>query len=474
MSDGALLSEVVSKVTVNPVNDRPIVEYDRAEGYDNGVHNTATGLLANDVDVDGDALHIGGITGASANVHVTGVGGGSISWQASSAGAGWITYTVSDGNGGVTESRPDLAIAHRAIPPEFVSVTMSPTEGTYRNVTVHVQNGGRLTVTARGTARATDPDGPDDMIEYSGTGIAVEPGSGNWTYTTQLRLSAAEAGPGNWVTRSVEVPVTIHATDVEGNSVTRSQTFTYSARIQMNIASKPVVLDLDGDGVHLVGIGDSAAGFDFDGDGVADASGWIAGDGDALLAFDHDGDRRVTRADEIAFVGYVEGAETDLEGLAAFDSDGDGRLTANDEAWAAFGLWVDDGDGVADAGEFEDLDGAGITGIDLVSDGREVLVEGNVIHGEALFTRADGSAGVAADVGFASVRGGEVEAELVGLDADAGDDGGRRRRRRCRRHDTRRGRGRGDDRSARSRWRTRRGHRRERRWGRCRLRYPCR
>jgi len=220
------------------------------------------------------------------------------------------------------------------------------------------------------------------------------------------------------------VPVMIHATDVEGNSVTRSQTFTYSARIQMNIASKPVVLDLDGHGVHLVGIGDSAAGFDFDGDGVADASGWIAGDGDALLAFDHDGDRRVTRADEISFVGYVEGAETDLEGLAAFDSDGDGRLTANDEAWAAFGLWVDDGDGVADAGEFEDLDGAGITGIDLVSDGREVLVEGNVIHGETLFTRADGSAGVAADVGFAWVRGGELEAEFVGLDADAGDDGG--------------------------------------------------
>src|SRR5690606_24734698 len=123
----------------------------------------------------------------------------------------------------------------------------------------------------------------------------------------------------------------------------------------------------------------------------------------ALLAYDHDGDRRVTRADEIAFVGYLDGAETDLEGLAAFDSDGDGRLTANDEAWAAFGLWVDDGDGVAEAGEFEDLDGAGITGIDLTSDGREVLVEGNVIHGEALFTRADGSEGVAADVGFAWV-----------------------------------------------------------------------
>src|SRR5690606_34021046 len=94
--------------------------------------------------------------------------------------------------------------------------------------------------------------------------------------------------------------------------------------------------------------------------------------------------------------------------------------TANDEAWAAFGLWVDDGDGVAEAGEFEDLDGAGITGIDLTSDGREVLVEGNVIHGEALFTRADGSEGVAADVGFAWVRGGEVEAEFLGLDADAG------------------------------------------------------
>src|SRR5690606_9026524 len=178
-------------------------------------------LLANDVDVDGDALHIGGITATSANVHVTGVGTGAISWQASSAGSGWITYTVSDGEGGVTESRLDLAIAHKAIPPEFVSVALSPTEGTYRNVTVHVQNGGRLTVTTFGSARATDPDGPDGMITYAGTGVAVEPGSGNWTYTTRLDLSASEAGPGNWVTRTVEVPVTIHATDVEGNSATR-------------------------------------------------------------------------------------------------------------------------------------------------------------------------------------------------------------------------------------------------------------
>ncbi len=40
---------------------------------------------------------------------------------------------------------------------------------------------------------------------------------------------------------------------------------------------------------------------------------------DGLLTYDKDGDGTIGDGDEISFVSYVEGAQTDLEGLAYFD-----------------------------------------------------------------------------------------------------------------------------------------------------------
>ena len=51
---------------------------------------------------------------------------------------------------------------------------------------------------------------------------------------------------------------------------------------------KPVVLDLDGDGVELVALEDSTAFYDIDGDGYRERMGWVAAD-DGLLAYDKNG-----------------------------------------------------------------------------------------------------------------------------------------------------------------------------------------
>ncbi|MBV7266499.1 DUF5801 repeats-in-toxin domain-containing protein [Erythrobacter ani] len=165
----------------------------------------------------------------------------------------------------------------------------------------------------------------------------------------------------------------------------------------------PVVLDLDGDGAEFLGL-DAGVTYDFDGDGVAEATSWVGAD-DAILAFDADGDGQVTDASEFVFGGN---GVTDLEAVAErFDTNQDGVLDASDAAFAEFGIWQDaDSDGVADEGEFTSLLDAGITSIGLISDGKEGnAFDGDVfINGKSVFTRASGQEGEVADATFVAER----------------------------------------------------------------------
>ena len=156
-------------------------------------------------------------------------------------------------------------------------------------------------------------------------------------------------------------------------------------------SGKPVVLDLDGDGVELVSLEDSTAFYDIDGDGYRERMAWVSAD-DGLLAYDRNGDGVISGREELSFVDYVPGARTDLEGLAYFDSNGDGRLDASDAEWGKFRVWRDlDQDGESDPGELQTLAEAGITSIDLTSDGEERTVEGSTIFGEGSYVDADGT-----------------------------------------------------------------------------------
>ncbi|MDY0969117.1 calcium-binding protein [Sphingomonas sp. CFBP9021] len=162
----------------------------------------------------------------------------------------------------------------------------------------------------------------------------------------------------------------------------------------------PIVLDVDGNGVNLISRISSGAKFDWDGDGMLDATGWVS-PGDALLFYDRNGDGIISGADEVSFVTDKPSAKSDLDGLTAFDSNGDGNLSAGDNAWRSLGVWHDtNGDGMSQVGELQNLDTAGITSLDL----KGVPVDGswnwdqNILLNETTFTRIDGSVGVAADV----------------------------------------------------------------------------
>ncbi|MCH2077404.1 MAG: hypothetical protein MK180_11065 [Rhodobacteraceae bacterium] len=176
---------------------------------------------------------------------------------------------------------------------------------------------------------------------------------------------------------------------------------------------KPVILDLNGDGVE-VGFGQDIF-FDVDGDGYLEKTSWAGADDGFLVvdlpsgfdhaAFDFDwssivSDGQIDQAHELAFAVWGSDGATDLQGLAeAFDSNDDDVLNSADAAWSHLRIFQDlDQDGEVDAGELKTLAEWGITEVGLTYDDRssysdtsdDITVFGNTLHGLASYTH-DGS-----------------------------------------------------------------------------------
>lgn len=187
----------------------------------------------------------------------------------------------------------------------------------------------------------------------------------------------------------------------------------------------PLVLDLNGDGIKVVGLEQSGAFFDLDGDGLAERTGWISGSmlvgasgGDGLLAIDRNGNGVIDGIPELVGSGFVSpGASTDrandgpagFAALAAFDANGDGEVGAAEAAAAGLAIWRDgDGDGETDAGELVSFDEAGVAAIslahtDLVVDPQSALDHAGpngaaAVVASGTFTRTDGNSGIVSDV----------------------------------------------------------------------------
>ena len=96
--------------------------------------------------------------------------------------------------------------------------------------------------------------------------------------------------------------------------------------------------------------------------------------------------------------------DTDLEALSTlYDTNKDGVLNSDDEKFDDILIFQDKNqDGSSDAGEIFSLDELGINEISVVSDNRQqVLSDGSVIHGQATYSKIDGTEGVIGDVGLA-------------------------------------------------------------------------
>lgn len=172
-------------------------------------------------------------------------------------------------------------------------------------------------------------------------------------------------------------------------------------------SGKPVIIDLDGDGIEVSV--DAFVDFDMDGDGFLEQTSWAHAD-DGFLVIDlnadgsrGDGDGLINQTDELVLSNWLgfDGA-TDLQALAIFDEwemhggNNDGVLSAQDAIWSELRIWQDSNqNGITDDGELKTLNQLGISQINLQYDdgthysdlSNDIELYGNVLLGTASYTR---------------------------------------------------------------------------------------
>ena len=103
-SDGALSDNDTVNITVVAVNDPPVATHDTVYVSNNttGVVIPVDALLANDTDIDGTALAITAVSGATSGIaNLLLNANGSITFDSKNVGTESFTYTLSDGAGGI-------------------------------------------------------------------------------------------------------------------------------------------------------------------------------------------------------------------------------------------------------------------------------------------------------------------------------------------------------------------------------------
>ncbi|HEX7909899.1 MAG TPA: calcium-binding protein [Paraburkholderia sp.] len=154
----------------------------------------------------------------------------------------------------------------------------------------------------------------------------------------------------------------------------------------------PLILDIDGDGIHTTNPDASTAYFDFDGSGSRKHTGWIsAGDGFLVLDRNHNG--TIDSGAELFsnFTPLANGAlaANGFDALREFDLNKDGVIDRNDAIWSSLKIWRDtNGDGISQSGELLSLDELGIISIKLSKDGTiRTLENGNMVRGTGSFVQ---------------------------------------------------------------------------------------
>jgi Ca2+-binding RTX toxin-like protein len=186
-------------------------------------------------------------------------------------------------------------------------------------------------------------------------------------------------------------------TDAAGNANNDGSDINNSVTMTINTKSiVPISLDLDGD--NAITYLDQSAGVIYQSSNSSEllSTAWV-GANDGLLAH-----RQLDGSLSIVF--STQDGETDLQGLSKiYDSNQDYVFDARDSEFTNFGVWQDmNSDAVVDAGEFSTLSEKGIVNLRLISNGivSTAANEDVLIYGQTIYTKSDGSIGIAEDVAF--------------------------------------------------------------------------
>ncbi len=112
VTDGTLTAAGGATLDITPVNDAPVAVNDNAPSINSG-QSTVINLLANDSDVDGNAITLTGVTQpTNGTVTILNAALGTVSYTAPAGWSGQVnfSYTVSDGAGGTATAAVKLTV----------------------------------------------------------------------------------------------------------------------------------------------------------------------------------------------------------------------------------------------------------------------------------------------------------------------------------------------------------------------------
>ena len=156
----------------------------------------------------------------------------------------------------------------------------------------------------------------------------------------------------------------------------------------------PLVLDLDGDGLELIGATGTVL-FDHNADGIKTGTGWVRPD-DGLLVRDLNGNGLIDSGRELFGIDTLKANNTlaanGFDALKELDSNRDGFITVLDTVFAELKVWRDaNQDGISQAAEMQSLSTLGISsiGVNGTATGPQAgqLIAGNRVDLSTTFTQ---------------------------------------------------------------------------------------
>ena len=238
-------------VTVTPVNDTPVAT-DDALVTSRDVPSTIA-VLANDTDVDGDALSVTGVTAPSSGT-ATANADGTITYTpaANFAGTDGFDYTVGDGAGGSDTGHVAVTVLAVNHPPVAVDDTLTAPEDTPTTMDAAANDtdldGGALSVSAVGPAsHGTTSITASGQVRYAPA--ANYNGADGFDYTVADGAGATDTGH-----------VTVTVTPGNDPPVAVADAVTTPEDTPVTFAPAANDTDIDGDALAVTAIGSPAAG----------------------------------------------------------------------------------------------------------------------------------------------------------------------------------------------------------------------
>ncbi|MAY99350.1 MAG: hypothetical protein CMH32_02355, partial [Micavibrio sp.] len=309
----------------------------------------------------------------------------------------------------ITGGFPALPVGHGIVYTPYIgqvlNVGLTDTDGSEEITEIVVTFTSVFKLELNGGTAVDLPVPTGETVTYANGMVVPAHYVTQYTFSSLAEFNAATFNNG-FGPMHVDVEVTTQEVNLSGQEITlANNTYVTTDELDMtvgNISLSPLVLDLDGDGVELHDIDETVTFFDLDGDGVLEATGWVAPD-DGLLAFDRNGDGVINDGTEL--FGDQGGAfDHGFAALATMDSNGDEIIDANDAEFENLLVWRDlNGDGISGEGELMTLSDLGIISISLEADDTGYADGMNYISHTATFTFADGTEHSIVDAWFTAI-----------------------------------------------------------------------